>query len=245
MKKILSFIITSLIIGNIVSWMMGSWPITFIQQAYSEQELATLQVLQQELEDNPKDAEVLVELGAMYSMHNDIDLANNYLTQAITLDPEHPLIIAWFNANSAKLSGASLDFSMGFYKLYTLSHALKQISKAVDLAPNDLTIRLIRLATFANIGKINSDFNLVFNDEIWFENLLKQSSFNLPEQVKGQFYLAMAQAYFFKADEVSSKKVDKYLSLYQGVKAKTPQEQAQYKILETQFAKVDRGNQWK
>ena len=245
MKRIASIIITSFIIGNVISWAMGSWPITFAPQAYTAQERSSIQTLKQELVNTPSDVAVLVELGALYSMHNDIDIAADYLSQAISFAPNDPLAIAWFSANSAKLSGASLDFSMGIYKLYTLNKALEGISKAVDLAPDDLTIRLVRLATFANVGAINPQFELVFTDERWFEQLLAKVSDNIPEQVKGQFYLSMVQAYFVKADALAATKIEKYLKLYQHINNKTPQDQAQEQILATKFIVLERGTTWK
>lgn len=108
MKKIFSFIITSLVIGNIISWVMGSWPIDFKRQAYNEQQFASIKSLKQELVNNAEDISLLVELGSTYSMHNDIDLADNYLAQAHNIAPNDALVMAWYNANSAKVSGHHL-----------------------------------------------------------------------------------------------------------------------------------------
>lgn len=244
MKKIFSFIITSLVIGNIISWSMGSWPIEFKHQAYTEQQRSSIKSLKQELVDNDGDISLLVELGAIYSMHNDIELADEYLSQANNMSPNNALVMAWYNANAAKLSGASFDFTMGFYKLYSLNKVLGNISKAVDLAPNDLTIRLVRLATFANVGQINPNFDLVFNDETWFKTLLKRTPNEIPEQLKGQFYIAMAQAYFFKGDTLSADKVQSYLDLYQAINTKMPSDLNQYQSLELQFTEQNRGELW-
>jgi|TARA_B110001469_G_scaffold47803_1_gene46779 hypothetical protein len=244
MKKVFSFIITSLLIGNIISWFMGSWPIDFKHQAYSEQQLENIKSLKQELVDSAEDISLLVELGSTYSMHNDIDLADDYLTRANKLAPNDALVMAWYNANSAKVSGASLDFTMGFYKLYTLNTVLANISDAVMLAPNDLTIRLVRLATFANIGPLNPQFDLVFKDETWFNALLKRAENEIPAEIKGQIYISMAQAYLFKADSLSAQKVQNYLSLYQTVTTKTSLDLAQYQHLEMQFSEQQRGELW-
>ncbi|OUR67263.1 hypothetical protein A9Q77_10465, partial [Marinomonas sp. 42_23_T18] len=154
MKKVLSFVLTSFIIGNVVAWFMGAAPIDFPKQAYNKEAQMTLAALKQALKSEPQDLDILIELGSQYSLHNDIDLAAGYLEQAITLDPNDALANAWYNANRAKEAGAMLDLSMGIYKLYKLNDALKGISQAVTNTPNDLTIRLVRLATFANIGQI-------------------------------------------------------------------------------------------
>jgi len=241
MKKVLSFVLTSFIIGNVVAWFMGAAPIDFPKQAYNKEAQMTLAALKQALKSDPQDLDILIELGSQYSLHNDIDLAAGYLEQAITLDPKDALASAWYNANRAKEAGAMLDLSMGIYKLYKLNDALKGISQAVTNTPNDLTIRLVRLATFANIGQINPLFDQVFDDEKWFSNLVEKQGNHLPSEVKSQFYLSMAQAYLFKED---SKKVQTYLELYQTIPEKKASELEQFSQLEADFIAIqdaDRG----
>ena len=244
MKKIFSFIVISFVIGNIVSWSMGSWPIEFKQQPYSEQQRTTIDALKKEMSNHAEDASILVELGAIYSMHNDIELANDYLDKAVKLSPNDALAIAWYNANRAKISGASLDFTWGLYKLYTLNTALSNISKAVTMAPDDITIRTIRLATFANIGPINPEFNLVFQDETWFNTLFENPAAQIPQQLKAQFYLSMAQAYYFQENKQAAIDVTKYLHLFKSVPHKTEQDEKQFQQLTTKFDQADRGKSW-
>lgn len=244
MKKVFSFIIISFVIGNIVSWAMGSWPIEFKQQPYSEQQITTIDILKKELINNAEDSSIMVELGALYTMQNDIEFANNYLSKAIALSPNNALTIAWYNANRAKISGASLDFTWGLYKLYTLNSALSKISQAVTMAPNDITIRTIRLATFANIGPINPEFDLVFQDETWFEALLKNKTATIPDQLKAQFYLSMAQAYYFKENQQAAIDVTKYLTLFEMTPHKTNQDKTHYQQLKFKFNQVNRGESW-
>jgi len=244
MKKVFIFIVISFVIGNIVSWSMGSWPIEFKQQPYSKQQLATIDALKKELSNNAEDGAIMVELGALYSMQNDIDLANNYLEQAIALSPNDALTIAWFNANAAKLSGASWDFGWGVYKLYTLNTALANLTKAVAMAPNDLTIRTIRMATFANIGPINPEFDLVFNDETWFKSLLSKDSAQIPDELKAQFYISMAQAYYFKANKQAAVDVKKYLALFSQTSHQSAQEKTQFQQLTLKFNQAGQGQSW-
>ncbi len=245
MKKFAIFILTSLIIGNGVAWIMGAWPINFEHQPYTTQEKQTLTELNKELKNNPQDADLLIELGALYSMHNEIELAKTYLNKAINIKPDDPLAQAWDHANAAKLSGASLDFTMGLYKLYTLNKSLSGITQALELAPDDLNIRLIRLATFSAIGKINPDFALVFDDELWFQQLIAKNSQSIPPEVKGQFYISMAQAHLLQNTNLSDEKVQYYLNLYQEISNKSAQNIAQFQLLEIKLASADRGHIWK
>jgi len=84
----------------------------------------------------------------------------------------------------------------------------------------------------------------VFNDEAWFNTLLERTPNEIPEQIKGQFYISMAQAYFFKADAKSEQQVQNYLSLYQTIKTKTPLALTQYQNLAIQFSEQQRGELW-
>lgn len=244
MKKVLSFVLTSFIIGNVVAWFMGAAPIDFPKQAYNKQAQMSLAALKQELKNEPQDIDLLIEIGSQYSLHNDIELAAEYLEQAVTLAPSDALAKAWYNANRAKEAGAMLDLSMGIYKLYKLNDALKNISQAVIVEPNNLSIRLIRLATFANIGDINPLFNQVFEDEKWFVTVFEKQESQLPNQVKSQVYLSLAQAYLFKDEGADNGKIKTYLDLYQALPDKSDTDLKQYSQLEADFSAIqdaDRG----
>lgn len=244
MKKVLSFVLTSFIIGNVVAWFMGAAPIDFPKQAYNKEAQMTFAALNQVLKSDPQDVDVLIELGSQYSLHNDIALAAEYLEQAIELAPEDALASAWYNANRAKEAGAMVDLSMGFYKLYKLNDALKGISQAVTSEPNDMTIRLVRLATFANIGQINPLFDQVFDDEQWFLTLIEKEGDQLPSQIKSQFYLSMAQAYFFIDTEAGREKIQNYLALFQTMPDKEASSLEQFSKMKVDLISVlnaDRG----
>lgn len=245
MKKILPFILSSLVIGNVIAYLMGAAPIDFQPRPYNETEQMSLNELNQELLQNPDDTALLVELGSMYSLHNELEKADKMLEKAMQLSPNEPQVLAWYSANNAKRSGAMLDLSFGQYKMYKLRQACQGLDDAVARAPNDLTVRMLRLATFANIGKVNSLFDKVFEDEKWFNALLEQSNNALPNIVKSQFYLAMAQAYLHQADSGSAQKLEQYIALYEATPSTSKQDNAQFKTISTEFASMNRGASWK
>lgn len=245
MKKLSTFILTSLVIGNVIAWMMGAAPIDFAIQPYSELEEQNLTALQNELKDNPEDTDLMVELGSIYSLHNDIEKAAVLLDKAKMLSPKDSLTLAWHSANSAKLAGSMVDLSFGMYKMYQLRKACDGLVDAVGQSPDDLSIRMLRLATFANIGKVNHHFDTVFDDEKWFNQLFEQSQDSMPKPVKSQFYLLMAQAYLNQADEYSAEKLEHYLALYKDIPSNALQDKVQFQTIETQFAAAERGNTWK
>jgi len=241
MKKVLSFVLTSFIIGNVVAWFTGAAPIEFPKQAYNKDAQMNMAALKQSLKNEPEDLDLLIEIGSQYTLHNDIELAADYLGQAVEIAPNDPLAKAWYNANRAKEAGAMLDLSMGLYKLYKLNDSLKNISQAVIAAPNDLSVRLIRMATFANIGDINPLFDQVFEDEKWFASLLDKQGHYIPDEVKSQFYLSMAQAYLFKDDALDANKIQTYLELYKAIPEKKASDLEHFSKMEADFISIHDG----
>nr|WP_256489574.1 hypothetical protein [Pleionea sp. CnH1-48] len=139
-------------------------------------------------------------LGSLYSNHNHLDEADAVLSRALTLQPEDPLVLAFYSANQSKKAGAMMDFSMGIYKLNKLQDAIDGLNKAVELAPQDMFVRISRLITFGFLGDINSDFDKVFEDEQWVMEHLTGSNVQLPNEVYQSVYVALANAYKVKAD---------------------------------------------
>jgi hypothetical protein len=107
-----------------------------------------------------------------------------------------------------------------------------------------MTIRLVRLATFANIGQINPLFDQVFDDEQWFLSLIEKEGDQLPSQIKSQFYLSMAQAYFFIDTEAGREKIQNYLALFQTMPDKEASSLEQFSKMKVDLISVlnaDRG----
>ena len=127
LKKIVLFAITSLLIGNVIAWFSGAAPIEFAKIPYSKQDSEQLTSLSVELKKFPDDTSLLVEMGAIYSMHNQLDKAEEILAQALSIEPDNSAASAWFNANQIKQAGAMLDLSMGMYKLYLLNKSAEEL----------------------------------------------------------------------------------------------------------------------
>ena len=211
MKKVIIFLVINLIIGNTVAWFLGAAPIEFPVIEYSKAEENRIAELKREIEKS-QDVDALVALGAIYSSHNELEKANNYLQQALNIDPNSPLTIAVYNSNETKRSGAMLDLGMGIYKLYWLWQACDGLNQAVSLSPDNFEVRIYRLATFAGIGKVNRYFDEVFNDEAWFLDFISKYKSNIPVELEQQFYLSMATVYLESKDEDSIGLAKNYLA---------------------------------
>ncbi|GAB2884806.1 hypothetical protein ACCI51_09615 [Microbulbifer echini] len=203
-KKVLTILISSLLIGNVIAWFSGAAPIDFKKIAYSDSEAEQLRFLKSELDQNQPDPELMLQLGQLYSYHNEIERAGDLLGNAFQQDPNNMLIKAVYFSNEGKLAGAMFDPVMGIYKLYRLRHAMNQVDEAASQADNDLNVRLVRLLTFSFVGEISGHFDRVFEDEDWFKDLIDEDPQALPAEVKQLVYLALANAYRVKGLENSA-----------------------------------------
>lgn len=194
MKKILIFIALNLAIGNTIAWFMGAAPIDFDTVQFSKQEQQLVEQLSDSLK-NEADVSAQTQLGSLYSLHNQLDLANQWLEKAQQSDGEDPLVSAWLSANRAKMAGAMFDPMMGLVKTYRLHQACDNLNQAVAAEPESFEIRMIRLATFAPTNFINCSLEQAFEDEKWFKSFFAGSGKNAPNELKMQFSLTMTKAY--------------------------------------------------
>ena len=194
MKKILIFIALNLVIGNTIAWFMGAAPIDFANVEYSSQDRQLVKQLSESLQSDD-DISAQTQLGSIYSLHNQLDLAIQWLEKAQHNDSEDPLISAWLSATQAKMAGAMFDPMMGLVKTYRLHKACDNLNQAVAAQPESFEIRMIRLATFAPTNFINCSLEQAFEDEKWFKQFFQGSGKNAPQELKMQFSLAMTKAY--------------------------------------------------
>lgn len=195
MKKLLSIVALNLLIGNLIAWFMGAAPIDFPLVEYSPQEQQLITGLSLELADPADDITVQIQLGAQYSLHNQLDEASRLLTAALTTEADNALALAWLSGTRAKQAGAMFDPLMGLVKLYRLHGACAGLNRAVSLDPDNFELRMIRLATFAPTALLNCDLDTAFADEIWFTRFFAQQGKSAPLELKLQFRLSMSQAY--------------------------------------------------
>jgi hypothetical protein len=188
MKKITKIMALNLLIGNVVAWNMGSAPIDFPVVAYSDQELQLITEL-------AEDSSAKTELGALYSLHNELDKAEHLLSAALKSEPDDPLAQAWLGATRAKQAGAMFDPLMGLVKLYRLHAACADVDAAVAQAPDNFEVHMVRLATFAPTALLNCSIETAMLDEIWFKQYFAAQGQHAPLELKLQFKLAMSKAY--------------------------------------------------
>ncbi|KGJ93901.1 hypothetical protein [Colwellia psychrerythraea] len=214
MKKLLIILSINLLIGNVIAWFMGAAPIDFKMVPYSQQEQNLITEINTELRLNPNDSTLQTQLGAMYSLHNQIDDAEKLLTSAFTSDQD-ALTLAWLSGNQAKQAGAMFDPLMGLSKLYRLYSACGEMNQAITMQPNNFEIRMVRLATFASTNLLNCSLDTAFIDEAWFKQYFDNQGANAPLELKLQFELTMSIAYANAGGRENQQMAAHYMSQYQ------------------------------
>ncbi|ASP37682.1 hypothetical protein CHH28_02905 [Bacterioplanes sanyensis] len=190
----LTAIVSSFIIGNVIAWFSGAAPIYFPPVPYNEQQQQQVLYLEQSLQQDPNDVDVMLELGQLYSHHNHLDKADALLGQALQQQQDNTLAQAAYYANDGKLAGAMFDPGMGIYKLVRLRSAMDAIDQAAEQTPDNVQVRLIRLMTFAFVGEISGHADTVFEDEAWFQQQIENDE-QFPGAIKQLVYIALAHTY--------------------------------------------------
>ncbi|MFE8073090.1 hypothetical protein QQM79_18670 [Marinobacteraceae bacterium S3BR75-40.1] len=194
-KKILRFLginlLISLVIGNAIAFANGAWPVDFPPIPYTESDQAFMAELKKEAAADTKDPLVFSTLGALYTLHNDIDSAHKALTQARQLDPDDPQILSWYSMNQTKRAGARLDLLMGLRKLYQLNQGIAGLNHAVKDSPDDAQLRLNRLATFVHLLDQSDIQPVVKKDIQWFKAFLAKHEKETPQAIVQTARIAM------------------------------------------------------
>jgi len=193
-QGVIKSLLISFVIGNVVAWSMGAYPIEITAIPYSEEDLSLISELQEEIRSNPDEVEIKTDLGELYFVHNDLDKVDKLLKPVISQKETDPNALAIWSANEAKQAGAMWDFTWGIWKLNRLANAEEGLNRAVNLDPENLNIRMYRIHTFLGI-KRDSSFYTIFEDEQWFLNHLEIESDYFLQGLKQQFYAVFSKAY--------------------------------------------------
>ncbi len=162
--------------------------LSFSQKSKSE--------LEEIIQQSPNDIESLLALGRIYhdeGARNDSKAVNKgfeCLDRVLTLDPHHAVALA-YRGSLWTMRGRDAWFP--FTKLQHVDHGIDEMDKAVDLAPNDITIRLVRGINSVQLPSIFHRLGTALND---FNTLLKHQQFpHLDRQLQSTIYYWAGVAY--------------------------------------------------
>ena len=203
------FLLANFIIGNIVAWSMGAYPRSFEQTPYSQEELAYIRELQQEIRTYPDEVEPKKDLAVIYFHHNDLDSADELLESALASDPNHAESLAVWGGTEAKSAGAMWDFTWGIWKLMRLDNAVEGLNRAVELEPNNFNVRLFRLNTIEGMEGRRDSLPYAFLDEQWYREKTAKTLEFFPETVHMEFLDALVRLHLLHYESAAEEDREK------------------------------------
>lgn len=206
-------ILLSYVIGFAMAWIFGAAPQDFPQTSMTAENDAEIAQLKLEIQDDPEDVASRVRLGQIYFFHNHLEAADRQFTEASAMAPQEGIVLAWWGTNQTKRAGAALPWCWGICKIVSLKKGLVALDEAVALAPDDPIVRLIRINTLTALQGRFSDFDLVFEDERYFNSQTPEKLDSLPDELMAEVYLALAAAYTWKFKEGGKHPHSPYLTL--------------------------------
>ena len=166
----------------------------------------------------PKDKNSLITLGIVYNNLATMEVkgasakAFGYLKQANKLFPENPLLLAVLGSCITML-GRDADNIVD--KMRYVNEGTPMIDKAVNTAPDNVSIRMIRSENSAGLPKLFGRRKFVKEDLLHIEGIIRRASKEVPVNLQAEVYyklgnifkseedLSQANSYFKKAGELS------------------------------------------
>lgn len=123
----------------------------FPEIPWSESDLSYRQTLNEQ-----NDYDSRLELARLDFTHNFINDADGLLSQLVAENPEDMEAKAWYSANNCKLAGRKGPWLLGFDKLYDVWRCLSDLQVAAEKAPENFTISMIQINTYAEVDMFRS-----------------------------------------------------------------------------------------
>ncbi len=206
----MEFALITYCIGFAVSWFTGAAPAELPETPLNAVEQAEVRELQHDLQADSEDVEGWIRLGQIHFIHNQLEEADSALENARTLDPDDSQALAWWGSNQTKRGGAAVPWFWGIRKIIMVDEGVDALNQAIAKNSNDPVARLVRINTLLALEDRFSDFDLIFEDERYFQGLLDRDPEALPSGLLAQVNLALAQAYIWKVENAEYHAFQKY-----------------------------------
>ncbi|MCJ7646088.1 tetratricopeptide repeat protein [bacterium] len=164
--------------------------------------------LEDSLREEPENTGILLRLGILY--HNlgvegdkkAVKRAKNLFEKLLELEPQNIEALAWYGS-VLTLKGRDILFPIS--KLGYVNNGIEKMDKAVELAPDNVNVRMIRAHNSLNLPGMFHRIKVAIND---FEHLLSLSQKSPQEFSKGllvEIYLGLGNAYKKKGDTIKAR----------------------------------------
>ncbi|PHM70615.1 hypothetical protein [Xenorhabdus kozodoii] len=182
------------VIGNVIAWLSGAWPIKFTEIPLSEEEQAFIAT--QTENSIASDAKTI---GLIYFLHNYLEKAAEVVKTEQAQGNTTTELEALSAAINAKIAGTRLDLLFGQRKLYQLKQALAQLKQTSDALPAQLDVQLLALWAFISVPDIgDSEANALVIEQRIKPVLLEEG---VPKDLAASGWLALTHLYLNMANE--------------------------------------------
>lgn len=156
----------------------------------------------------PKDKNNLLTLGMAYHSLADMKVKGapekciEYLKPANKLYPEDALILAVLGSCMTMVGRDSSNITD---KMRYVNEGTPMIDKAVNMAPDNVFIRMVRAGDSAGLPKLFGRMKYVKNDLLHIEGVIKKSPKEVPVDLQAEVYYKLGRLFIFDGDGSSAK----------------------------------------
>ncbi|MFQ6082801.1 MAG: tetratricopeptide repeat protein [Candidatus Aminicenantia bacterium] len=194
---------------RIISLLLIAMFIIGLSKAQSSDPKTKIEALEENLKKDPENVEFLLELGILYhhlaqeGNKDGIKRGEEIFKKLLEIDPENAQAYCWYGSLlTLKGKYATLPFN----KIRFVNSGTKKMDKAVELAPDNITVRMIRANNSLSLPDFFHRLELAITD---FEYLLLLKEKNpdlFSKDILVQIYFALGKAWQRKEDIARAKK---------------------------------------
>ena len=165
------------------------------------------QEAEKNLKKNSKDKNTLLTLGMAYHSLADMKVKEapskciEYLKPANKLYPEDALILAVLGSCITMVGRDSSSISD---KMRYVNEGTPLIDKAVNMAPDDVFVRMVRAGDSAGLPKLFGRTKYVKEDLLYVEGIIKKSSKEVPLDLQAEVYYKLGKVFKSEANDSSA-----------------------------------------
>jgi tetratricopeptide (TPR) repeat protein len=167
-----------------------------------------IETLKDSLRQEPENTEILLKLGILY--HNlgvegdkeAVKKAKNLFEKLLELEPQNVEALAWYGS-VLTLRGRDVWFPVS--KLSYVNNGIEKMDKAVELAPDNINVRMIRANNSLNLPGAFHRIEIAITDFEYLLTLSQKRQQAFSESLLTKIFLGLGRAYKKRGDIIKAR----------------------------------------
>jgi len=177
-------------------------------QSEIEKVQSRIKAFEDSLQMNPTNTRILLKLGVLYhklGVQGDkkaVKKAEDLFKRLLELEPENAEAHSWYGS---VLTLKGRDAWLPISKMRYVNSGIKEMDKAVQLAPDNITVRMIRANNSLALPELFHRTEVAITDFEYLLSLARKRPEEFNKTLLGEIYLKLGNAYRKKGDIIEAR----------------------------------------